>query len=62
MRKYWLGRHSKSSDHVHERAVRQTMPVKTATNQVVHRDEERKSQLLLLLSMDGFSDRWHRRV
>jgi hypothetical protein len=38
------------------------MPVKTATNQVVHPDEERKTQLLLLLSMDGFSDRWHCRV
>jgi hypothetical protein len=33
-----------------------------ATDQVVHRDEERKTQLLLLLSMDGFPDRWHRRV
>ena len=56
------GTSSKASGHVRGRAVRLIMPVKTATDQVMHRDEECKTQLLLLLSMDGFSDRWHCRV
>jgi hypothetical protein len=53
---------SKASGRFRGGSVRQTMLAKDNYESSRASRRRRKTQLLLLLSMDGFSNRWRRRV